>query len=569
MDDAKQTLRSRAEALLAAGAAQNQKGPPSDADRLIEELRVYQIELEMQNHELRGTQLALDASLGKYADLYDFAPVGYFVCTPNGLIQNANFTGASLVGVERTALMGIPFSRLILREDQDIFYLHRKQILQTEHAQTFELRLVKGDGAPFFVKLNLEFHREADSLLITVTDISCLKGAQRALREARDELETRVTARTLELETLNKKLKEALSEKDRIAEALRVSENRYRSLVESTDDFIYLVNQKGEYLFMNNRTRSLYGFTPEEVPGRWYGEFHDEEETGSFMDRVRLVFRTGGSVHHEHHHKGRYYLLTLSPVKGPDGRVRSVTVVSKEITAQKKLETSLMKSNEALRREQSRRVLLSKRLIDLLEEERARIAGDLHDQVGQQLTSLKMDLEIIPPEFSTGNPEISEKLAGAVHKTSHVLHDIKSIAAGLRPGILNAFGLEQSLGRLLKELEQKSVKTHFFSLEIPLRFNSQKELAIYRIAQESVHNIMKHADARNVHVNLTTITGNICLSVEDDGIGFDPLSCLEFVDGKSSLGLLIMRERAFQAGGELTVESAKGKGTHILAEIPL
>lgn len=396
-----------------------------------------------------------------------------------------------------------------------------------------------------------------------------LRASQKALREAHDRLEARVLDRTTELESANKRLEAVVKEKTRIADSLTVSETRYRSLVESTDDFIYLVNGKGEYLFMNSRTRSFYNLQPNEVSGVYYGHFHDEKETAGFMERVHQVLKRNVSIHQEHHQKGRYYLRTLSPVKEKDGAVRSVTVVSKDITDRTKLQTELLRSNEQLRQEQAQRIRLSKRLIDLLEEDRRRIAGDLHDQVGQSLTSLKLSLEHGLSGIPGGNRALYERMAEAIRNTSHVLHDIKNISRELRPPILDSFGLSQSLAQLLKELEQKGMKTHFFQKGVPGRFHPEKELAFYRIAQEATQNIMKHAKASEVHLNLIKEGKNVCLSVEDNGVGFNPKAIDEFSGEKSSLGLLIMRERAFQLKGELTIESAKSRGTHILAEIPL
>jgi len=369
---------------------------------------------------------------------------------------------------------------------------------------------------------------------------------------------------------LIEELREAVKEKNQITEALRVSEIRYRSLVESTDDFIYLVNGKGEYLFMNTRTLSQYGLSPHEVRNKHYGDFHDENETRVFMEQLRQVFDKKGSLVQEHPGKnGGHYLLTLSPVKEPGGAVRAVTVISKEITAHKNLETELMKSNERLQQEQIRRISLAKKLIDLLEEERYRIAGDLHDQVGQVLTSLKMDLENIHSVIPVKDSALSEKIAKMSDKARRVLGDIKTISSKLRPAVLGVFGLERSLVQLLKELEQNGVETDFFRRDIPERFQPEKELAFYRIAQEAIQNIMKHAKAQKVHVNLTRKKKTLSLSVEDNGVGFNPGKSTEFSDVKGALGRLIMQERAFQQGGELTIDSAEGKGTHILAEIPL
>ncbi|EFK10447.1 PAS domain S-box protein [delta proteobacterium NaphS2] len=395
-----------------------------------------------------------------------------------------------------------------------------------------------------------------------------LRKSKLALAEAREALKDRIRERTRELEATNRQLKEIVREKIQMADSLSISETRYRSLVESTDDFIYLLNEEGAYLFMNNRTRSYYNLLPKEVPGRYYSEFHAKKQTAVFMERLKQVFERGTSIRQEHQQNGRYFLRTLSPVKNKDGTVRSVTVVSKEITEETRLHADLSKINEQLWEEQSRRIMLSRRLINLLEEDRRRIAGDLHDQVGQRLTSLKLNLEQVHSEIRDQNGPLCAKIDEAIGKTSHVLNDIKNISRELRPAILDSFGLVRSLSRLLKELEQKGIRTHFFQKGVPERFDPEKELALYRIAQEAIQNIMKHANASEIHVNLVKEKDNICLSVEDNGIGFTP-RIVNQVAEKGPLGLLIMRERAFQLKGELTLESAAGRGTHLSVEIPL
>jgi signal transduction histidine kinase len=189
--------------------------------------------------------------------------------------------------------------------------------------------------------------------------------------------------------------------------------------------------------------------------------------------------------------------------------------------------------------------------------------------VGQVLTSLKIDLEIILHAIPPETPALSRKIAQAAVKAGRLLGDVKAISAQLRPGILDDFGLERSIAQLLKELEQKGMETKFFCRRVPNRFNPEKELAFYRIAQEAFQNIMKHARAQKIHVALTNREGRLCLSIEDDGASFDPEKSAASAEGKKPLGLLIMRERAFQQGGELTIDAAEGRGTHVLAEIPL
>ena len=131
-------LRWRAEEIAREKAAQPPENlealSPEETRRTLHELRVHQIELEMQNEELRRAQAELDAARARYFDLYDLAPVGYCTVSEKGLILEANLTAATLLGVARGALVKQPFSRFILKEDQDIYYLHRKQLFETHSA---------------------------------------------------------------------------------------------------------------------------------------------------------------------------------------------------------------------------------------------------------------------------------------------------------------------------------------------------------------------------------------------------------------------------------------------------
>ena len=126
---------------------------PEEIRRLIHELRVHQIELEMQNEELRRAHGELEDSRARYFQLYDLAPVGYCTISEMGLMLEANLTAATLLGVTRGALVKQPFARFILKEDQDIYYLHSKQIFETGQPQACEVRLMKKDGASFWARL--------------------------------------------------------------------------------------------------------------------------------------------------------------------------------------------------------------------------------------------------------------------------------------------------------------------------------------------------------------------------------------------------------------------------------
>ena len=194
--DSGEALRKRAEALASQKAGETLENletlSPELARRALHELRVHQIELEMQNEELRRTQEELEVSRARYFDLYDLAPVGYFTLSEQGLILEANLTAAELLGVARGALVKQPLSRFILREDQDIYYLHRKALLETGTPQAWELRMLKKDAAPFWVRVEATTAQGADGASVwraVLSDITDNKRAERALKATNAELQ--------------------------------------------------------------------------------------------------------------------------------------------------------------------------------------------------------------------------------------------------------------------------------------------------------------------------------------------------------------------------------------------
>ena len=366
------------------------------------------------------------------------------------------------------------------------------------------------------------------------------------------------------IEALSVAFIEALHRK-RAEVALRESEEKYRSLVESTSDSIYVVDKDCNYIFMNQKHLSKFKLPGGEVIGRPYGEFHSEGETKTFSEEINKVFKVGNSISYEHksERNGGYFIRTISPVKNSRGEAISAIVVSKDITEFKQAE-------EALIKETNQRKMLSKRLIDLLEKDRHQTAMELHDHIGQTLTSLKISLELAYGKLTPGHTELKDQITTAKERTVQALKDIKKISLGLRPSTLETLGLVPSLRELFNEIQkQTEIEIDFFSRRIPKQIEKEKELAIYRIAQEALTNIVKHAQSQKAFVNLTRKDSKLLLSLEDDGIGFDQQDEMKAPKKTGPMGLIIMRERAIQLGGEFSIESQKDKGTHVLAEIPL
>jgi len=192
-------LRQQAEEKLkeAPGDSEDLSGAsPERMANLIHELQVHQIELEMQNDELRRIQGELEKTRDRYSHLYDFSPLGYFTLSENGILEEANLTLSSMLGLERSALIGKPFSRFALREDKDIFYKHRRRLLETEAPQSCELRLMKKYGHEFHARIEcMVIKSKGDDLRqirAAVSDITELKQAEKTIKEHSETLEKRV-----------------------------------------------------------------------------------------------------------------------------------------------------------------------------------------------------------------------------------------------------------------------------------------------------------------------------------------------------------------------------------------
>jgi PAS domain S-box-containing protein len=186
-------LRQRAEEQLKNRSAGQDGVSPEQAQGLLHELQVHQIELEMQNEELRRAQVELEISRTKYFDLFDLAPVGYLTLSEKGLILEANLTASKLLGVERSSLVKRAITRFIFREDQDIYYLHRKQLIARSTPQTFELRMMQRESSPpFWVRVEATAVQagESGSLVYKVVMSDITEGKK--VEQERLELERRL-----------------------------------------------------------------------------------------------------------------------------------------------------------------------------------------------------------------------------------------------------------------------------------------------------------------------------------------------------------------------------------------
>jgi signal transduction histidine kinase len=222
---------------------------------------------------------------------------------------------------------------------------------------------------------------------------------------------------------------------------------------------------------------------------------------------------------------------------------------------------------DELRRHDEARTRLLEQIITAQEEERRRIARELHDETGQSLTSLTLGLASITQSYEVG--DIHRKAVELRALAGRTLDEVHNLSRGLRPSILDDLGLVPALERHLQEYQSRGLRVDLHALGLEGRLPGPVEIAVYRIVQEALTNIVKHAAASAVSVLLERRDGAVRIIVEDDGRGFELHRVLASGDADRGLGLHGMHERAVLLGGSLTVESAPGRGTTVFASIPL
>lgn len=232
------------------------------------------------------------------------------------------------------------------------------------------------------------------------------------------------------------------------------------------------------------------------------------------------------------------------------------------ITRRKVVEDELTSFQKKLRE-------LSNRMQKLQEDEKQKISRELHDSIGQILTSIKLNLELIKEDrYGTGSR--LEKIKDISKLIENAMYEIKEISYRLKPRILDDFGLEPSLKALCNEISRKSnIKGTFQAYKLNGRFAPEVETALYRISQEALNNIVKHSGASEFSMQLVKHSHLLRMIIEDDGIGFNLEKIKQNPAKKNSIGLINMSERAYSLNGKCIIDSSEGAGTEIIIEIPL
>lgn len=353
-----------------------------------------------------------------------------------------------------------------------------------------------------------------------------------------------------------------VSERKRAGEALRASEARLAAGAELAGLAFYEIDWRaGVVPYADKRTRDLLGLPPDEVLDLkatefWIDHIHPDDRPGVIDMRSRLLSgkadRFAFEYRYMHPDRGETWLsqLSSSSARDADGRATHSYGVYRDITARKRVEAELRD--------------LSHRLIGAHEEERALLARELHDDVSQRLAVLAIEAG----RAESGLPEgpRAEAMRTLREGLVRLSEDVHSLAYQLHPSLLEELGLAEAL---LAECEHRERQGEYeITVDVdPISsdVDSDVALCLFRVAQEAMGNAARHAQASSVTVTLRQVDGGLLLAVADDGAGFDP----EEPGTGRHLGLVSMRERTRLVSGTLDVESSPGRGTTVVAWVPL
>ncbi|HTI99578.1 MAG TPA: histidine kinase [Dongiaceae bacterium] len=440
-------------AKLARGVAARLREPPkpvptrASADtRTVHELQVHQIELEMQNVELQEARERMELVLEKYTDLYDFAPVGYFSLDKAGGILEANLTGAALLGIERSRLIGRLLTDFVVPANRLIFLTFLQRIFARPGKQICEVALAKAGGGNLQAGFTGSFARFSQAprewCRVAVSDITVLKQAEAAQR------------RIAVLAASNRKLEREIARRRRMEQTLKQSEQHQRRLLADS--------------------RRMHG---------------------QLQKLTRLVLQAQ-------------------------------------------------------------------------EEERKAISRELHDVIAQTLTGISIRLATLKHEATASTRGLARNITRTQQLVQKSVDIVHQFARELRPAVLDDLGLIPALHSFMTAFAARTgLRTHLTAFAGVEGLAPAQRTVLFRVAQEALTNVARHAQASRVEVSIRQQAPGICMTITDDGKSFHVQRVL-LSRGNKHLGLLGMRERLEMIGGHFEVVSIPGRGTAITAQIP-
>ena len=354
----------------------------------------------------------------------------------------------------------------------------------------------------------------------------------------------------------------------RMDEELRESEKKYRTFFSTSRDCVFITSIDGMWIDMNDAAIELFGYSSrDELMQVHISDLYvkKEDRTKNINILMEKGYNRDYPVDMRRKDGGVINALITSIVQYDlDGRATGLMGTVKDITRRRKAEEEIMRAQEQMR-------AFAARLQMVREEERKHIAREIHDELGGSLTGIKMDFSVLAKTACKIKEEsLKNSLLNQIRITTKLVDDtirtVRKISAELRPGILDDLGILAALEWQLNDFQKRTgIHCEWISSLKEIDMDEHETMALFRIFQETLTNVFRHADATEVHVRFCAKENNYVLEVKDNGKGITKNN----TDNKMSLGLLGMRERALAVGGLINVEGRSGSGTKVTVEIPV
>ena len=490
-------------------------------------------------HRRKAFEKALSESEKRYRSLYHNTPAMLHSIDTSGRLLSVSDYWAEALGYERSEIVG---KNLLDFLSEDSRRYARNVVFpaffRTGVCKDIPYQFVKKSGEKIDVLLSAIADRDADGnitrTLAVSIDVTERKRAEQALRIAKEELSrySKDLERQVEIRT-----------------------REISSILKYTPAVVTIKDIEGRYLLVNSRFEQLFGVKNETVrgltdfdifPGRMAERCREQDAEVLKKNRSQQVEELIPQSDDLH-----TYLSVKFPVYDETGNPRGVCGIATDITQVKKVQTQLRRLSGSIMANQ--------------EKERSAIARELHDELGQVLTALRMEAVWLQSRLEEIEPTGVRRARSMCALIDRTIDDVRSLAFRLRPGVLDDLGLVDALELYTTDFEKRTGITCLFDSRGIPPTDDTVATAAYRIAQEALTNVARHADAGHVEVQLAADSGLLTLVVADDGRGFDA----DQLGESEGLGLAGMRERAVLAGGMLDIRSACGKGTRIQFQVKL
>ena len=352
------------------------------------------------------------------------------------------------------------------------------------------------------------------------------------------------------------------------------ADEQFRLLVDSLVDYaMFLLDPSGRIVSWNAGAQRIKGYEEAEVIGRHFSLFYSLGDRALGVPATLLArAERDGRAEHEgwrvRKNGSRFWAdVVITALRSPSGVLRGFAKVTRDKTERRQSEESLREQRTLLTKAAGDLLALTRRLVEAEEAERRRLARELHDSVGQNLTALSLNIEAVVAQLDAVTMfEVARPLRDALALVESTVQSIEGVMADLRPPLLEEYGLGAALERHVEEFARRTGIAVSFEDRAKERAGSLKietAVALFRIAQEALNNIAKHAEAKQVSVSLALQGLDAVVSVIDDGRGFDAVAAA--AARPQRWGMRTMRERAEAAGGRVDVFSSPGKGTSVVA----